>query len=197
MKTPKDQKPLPAALRSLNREYQMATKPSGNTLLYVLVLLVIFSVLGTAMVSLFTTSVTSSATTNFSKRARYLAESGVRYAFSELRDNNFARDTINDLNSLTYNVENEGIFNINVFGTWFKSSAGYDGTESQIILDTDVGEIPDDFPTLPSNMYLVNLDFLGIKPDKPGQTAEIQSIPSQTNNSVTVDIADRFGRKSK
>jgi outer membrane protein assembly factor BamB len=162
--------------------------PSGTLLVYMVVLLLIFGVLGVSLVSLFTTSTTSSATPNSSKRARYIAESGVRYAFSELRDSNFARGKINDLNSLTYTVENEGNFNVNVFGTWFKSSGGYDGTESQIVLDTDVGEIPDEFPTIPSNMYIVNLDFVGSKPDKPGQTAEIQSIPSQTNNSITVDI---------
>ena len=49
MKTPIDQKHLPAAPGSLYRDYQMPTKASGNTLLYILVLLVIFSVLGLTM----------------------------------------------------------------------------------------------------------------------------------------------------
>jgi len=86
----------------------------GSVLVYLVVILLIFGVLGVTMVSLFGTSLTSSATPNYSRRAFYMAESGIRYALSELRNSIFASDTINNLNSRTYTVEKGGSFNLNV-----------------------------------------------------------------------------------
>ena len=57
----------------------------GNILIYVLMTMVIFAVIGVTMVSLFSTSISSSATANETRRAFYLSESGIRYAMSELR----------------------------------------------------------------------------------------------------------------
>ena len=48
----------------------------GNILIYVLMTMVIFAVIGVTMVSLFSTSVSSSATANETRRAFYLSESG-------------------------------------------------------------------------------------------------------------------------
>ena len=57
----------------------------GNILVYVVIVMVIFGLLGALMVSLFSTSIGSSATANESRRAFYLAEAGLRYGLSELR----------------------------------------------------------------------------------------------------------------
>jgi Tfp pilus assembly protein PilX len=52
---------------------------TGNVLIYVVVLMLIFGVLGVVMVSLFTSTTASTVTRNDSRRARYMAESGMRY----------------------------------------------------------------------------------------------------------------------
>jgi len=109
MRRSQDQKPLPAALRSLYRDCQMLTQTGGNTLLYILVLLVIFGVLGITMVSLFTTSSTSSATPNDARRALYMAESGTRFALTKLRKSGFSQSTADELNSTTYTINNGSI----------------------------------------------------------------------------------------
>ena len=56
----------------------------GNVLVYLIVVILIFGVLGVTIVSLFTTATSSSATPNDARRARYVTESAMRYAFSEL-----------------------------------------------------------------------------------------------------------------
>jgi len=53
---------------------------------------------GVTMVSLFSTSITSSATQNDTRRATYLSEAGTRYAMSELLTGDFSDTTINNLN---------------------------------------------------------------------------------------------------
>jgi hypothetical protein len=97
---------------------------AGNVLIYVVVLMLIFGVLGVVMVSLFTSTTASTVTRNDSRRANYMAESGVRYASSELRKADFEENIIIDpLNTLTYTVSGEGSFNINIFSPWFDSNS--------------------------------------------------------------------------
>ena len=67
------------------------SQKGGNVLVYIVMLMVIFAVLGVAMVSLFSTSIGSSATANDSRRATYLSEAGIRYAASELRAADFSK----------------------------------------------------------------------------------------------------------
>ena len=100
---------------------------NGSVLVYLIVVILIFGILGVTMVSLFTTTTTSSATPNDARRAYNLAESGTRYAFSELRDNDFEVSTINDLNSTTYNVADAGSFSIRAFSLWFESPSIQNG----------------------------------------------------------------------
>lgn len=101
--------PLSAAFQEVSRSLSSMT---GSVLVYLIVVILIFGVLGVTMVSLFTTATTISATPNHARRACFMAESATRYAFSELRDKDFAEDTINDLNSTTYNVTDAGSFSI-------------------------------------------------------------------------------------
>src|SRR5512147_493938 len=93
----------------------------GNILIYVLMTMVVFGLIGVAMVSLFSTSVSSSAVANETRRAFYLSESGIRYAVSELRQNGFSRANVNALNTTDYKVSPSGSFQITVSGAWFES----------------------------------------------------------------------------
>ncbi|MGD9062232.1 MAG: hypothetical protein PVF72_17470, partial [Desulfobacterales bacterium] len=98
-----------AFLRS-PRQWQISA--AGNVLIYVVVLMLIFGTLGVAMVSLFSTSTASTATRNDTRRAIYMAESGMRYAFSEIRKAfselssiTAVQDFMNDpLNATTYTI---------------------------------------------------------------------------------------------
>lgn len=58
----------------------------GSVLVFLIVLIVVFTVLGAGMVSMFGTSVLSVFASNNVRRAGYLAESGLRYAISEVRN---------------------------------------------------------------------------------------------------------------
>jgi outer membrane protein assembly factor BamB len=93
----------------------------GNILVYVVIVMVVFGLLGALMVSLFSTSIGSSATANESRRAIYLSESGIRYGASELRNNGFSTTEINSLNNTIYKLSPSGEFEIAVFGAWFLS----------------------------------------------------------------------------
>src|SRR5512133_493328 len=90
-------------------------------MVYVLMTMVIFAVIGVTMVSLMSTSISSSATANETRRAFYLAESGLRYAMSELRQGGFSSANVNRLNTTSFKIPPEGSFNVNVFGAWFRS----------------------------------------------------------------------------
>ena len=107
MNTLKDINIIPNAIK---RSCQALAASKGSVLVYLIVVILIFGILGVTMVSLFTTATTSSATPNDARRACSMAESATRYAFSELRDNDFDVSTINDLNSTTYNVTDAGSF---------------------------------------------------------------------------------------
>ena len=120
-------------------------KPAGNVLLYVVVLMLIFGVLGVIMVSLFTSSTASTVTRNDTRRARYLSESGVRYTISELRNADFEKAfIINTLNTNNYTVPGAGSFDVNIFSPWFDSNASVDSPDV-ISLYVPLGELPDDF----------------------------------------------------
>ncbi len=91
------------------------------------------------MVSLFSTSTSSSATRNDARRAAYALEAGVRYAFSEMRNEDFATDTIGKLNSTTaYTLDSGQNFNIgggsstsNEFGgVWYNEDKSIGGNNN-------------------------------------------------------------------
>ena len=72
----------------------------GNVMVYLIVVILIFGVLGVTIVSLFTTATSSSATPNDARRAHYVAESGVRYALSRIRNANFHPDFVAEINTM-------------------------------------------------------------------------------------------------
>jgi hypothetical protein len=187
----------------------MPTKDRGNTLLYILVLLVIFSVLGITMVSLFTTSVTSSATPNDARRAYYMAESGVRYALSRIRNANFHQDFIEEINNTPqYTLDNGSSFKIEIFSPWFISPTGQRVADNNIFTLSvpNSGIIPDD-PEYPvdsnefpipfgSNFFLVDCQNFrgngGIYP--PDSYAEITGATATLGStSLTITLEGTHG----
>jgi hypothetical protein len=172
----------------------MPTKDRGNTLLYILVLLLIFSVLGVTMVSLFTTSSTSSTTPNDARRALYMAESGVRFAMTRLRKSGFTQSTVDELNTTTYTLNNGGSFTFNVFGPWFNNN---DLNVSPLKLNATAGKsipigfIPDGSSVV-NPVQVVNFDFPGWAPTADTQTAVVSGIASQTGPSLDLNLNDNF-----
>ncbi len=120
-----------------------------------------------------------------------LAESGTRYAFSQLRDSGFDSNEINTLNSTTYSVNQTGTFSLKVFGPWFDSDSGYNITGTgQVTINIAEGSIPDDFSILP-NAFLFN--FANFGPSVPdNMSAVVGSISSQTATSIVANLNDNF-----
>jgi type II secretory pathway pseudopilin PulG len=145
--------------------HQAVTSSCGNVLVYLVVVILIFGVLGVTMVSLFTTATGSSATPNDAKRALYMQESGIRYAFSELRNSGFETSVIDALNTIeNYNINPSGSFSVNVFGPWFESGTNQvlpSGGGNLALTVPVVREIPEAYLLTPSNMYIVNFDYIG------------------------------------
>jgi hypothetical protein len=175
---------------------------NGNVLVYIIVLMVIFAVLGVTMVSLFSTSISSTATPNENRRAFYISESGVRYAMSELRNNNFSKATITQLNDVTtYKMSEGGSFKLNVFSPWFESINSFDSsTDGQTIsVRVPEGVLPPGYLTsLPSSQpgfFLVNYNYIDTtKPPRPQLTAfsQITGVTESSPTSLTLTLADDF-----
>ncbi len=169
---------------------QMRSNQIGSVLVYLIVVILIFGVLGATMVSLFSTATTSSATPNDARRACFMAESGTRYAFSELKNADFAEVTVNDLNSTTYNVANAGSFSIRAFSLWFESPSTQSG--SPYTLNVPKGMMPLDF-VVPanSNVWLINFEYL-VDTDFTGARSPISAYTRVNDTSATVNLSGDF-----
>jgi outer membrane protein assembly factor BamB len=135
----------------------------GNVLVYLIVVILIFGVLGVTIVSLFTTATSSTATPNDARRARYVTESAMRYAFSELRSAGFDTGVINTLNTTTYSVNPAGNFTLNIFAPWFVAAETYQfaGGGGALTLNVPVGKLPPGWMAKdPINMWVINYEYL-------------------------------------
>jgi outer membrane protein assembly factor BamB len=167
---------------------------AGNVLIYVVVLMLIFGVLGVVMVSLFTSSTASTVTRNDTRRARYMAESGMRYAFSEMRKADFDLNLmINTLNTTTYKIGSTETFTINIFSPWMDSSriqsSPFDGPLTLLV---PIGEIPTGYVIPPNNIYAINYEFTTDKPTVSGSWAEISSVAGQTVTTLNLNLNQIF-----
>jgi len=137
-------------------------RPAGNVLLYIVLVMVIFGMLGATMLSLFTTFTVSTATLNEDRRARYLFESAGRYAMSLLRNSDFDSAEIDALNTTTYTLDPAGTFEFDIYSLWFRSAETKKMPDmgSFLQLDLDEGEIPQDVvDQIPSgNIFVVNIE---------------------------------------
>ena len=143
------------------------------------------------MVSLFTTASTSSATPNDARRAFNLAESGTRYAFSELRDNDFDAATFNALNSTTYNVTDAGSFSLRAFSLWFESPSNQ--TNGPYTLNIPKGMLPLDFDVPDnSNVWIINFEYLEADTDNLGARSPVTTYTRIDDTTARFNIAGGF-----
>jgi outer membrane protein assembly factor BamB len=164
---------------------------AGNVLIYVVVLMLIFGVLGVVMVSLFTSTTASTVTRNDTRRARYMAESGMRYAFSELRNNDFDPDVINTLSTTTYTLNSPGSFTINVFGPWFDSLSEQIISDSQLTLNVPEGELPDNYD-VPDGLWVINFEYTGSDTDETYMRSDISNYQRTDDTTFTFDVSGDF-----
>jgi hypothetical protein len=166
----------------------------GNILVYLVVVILIFGVLGVTMVSLFSTSISSSATTNYDRRAFFLYESGLRYAASELINNtpDFSSATIDTLNATAYNLSPSGTFRLRVFGQRFESESLLNpgAAGNSLNLRVEKGEIPDDYtvPTEAPRISVVNYNYFSSPTGDA--SAEISGFSRTDNTHFSLTIAD-------
>ena len=108
-------------------------RSQGSTLVFLIVLMVIFAALGAGMVSMFGSSVLSVFASNSVRRANYMAESGLRYAISEVRNAAATGSTpeaaltgIDDgINVKWFNVfPGEARYQVRVYPYWSKTDPG-------------------------------------------------------------------------
>ena len=170
----------------------------GNLLVYMVVVILIFGVLGVSLVSLFTTSTSSSATPNDSKRALFIAESGVRYALSEIRNSPDIKIAAELLNSTAeFKLGKKGSFTIDAFSTGLESAQNKTifGSGSLILNVPYGGEFPDDFAVqnAASDVYIVDwYRFKGSTPPSDSSALVNGSTDAPGATSITVDLNDDY-----
>jgi outer membrane protein assembly factor BamB len=160
-------------------------------------IMVIFALLGAVMVSLFSTSISSSATANEPRRAFYLAEAGLRYGLSELRQKGFSTSDIATFNNTEYKMPPSGTFDITVFGAWFRSPSVQTVNSGTLMVELVKGKIPTGFfarltDAVP-DLYLV-LGKLGPSPVEPkpaaNEVAKVIGFTPGSDTSFQFDISD-------
>ncbi len=87
----------------------------GVAIIYIILGVVVLGLLGAGIVSFVSTSSVGTAEPDCARRARYIAESGIRYAMSELRaaeDSDAADQVIADMNATTYTLDDGSSFTL-------------------------------------------------------------------------------------
>jgi len=164
----------------------------GNVLVYLVVLILIFGVLGVTIVSLFTTATSSSATPNNARRAAYVTESAMRYAFSELRNTGFETATVNALNTRTYTVNSAGSFTVNIFSPWFVAAATYlQDSGGTVTLNVPAGKLTADWMAKnPHDLRVFNYDYLN--EDYRKARSVIDSWTKIDDTTLTLQLRNEF-----
>ena len=175
------------------RVRKLPADPRGNILVYLVVVILIFGVLGVSLVSLFTTATGSSATPNDAKRARFIAESGIRYALSEIRNSDDIEETATNLNTtIEFKLGTNGGFTANVFTPGLElASGGAFGPPYYRLTVPYSGIFPMDFDihTAASEVYIVDwLRFTGAPPPSNSYTKIANFPPSDPGGAADVLI---------
>ena len=163
----------------------------GSILVFLIVLMVVFTVLGVGMVSMFGTSVLSVFASNNARRAVYLAESGLRYTLSEVRNAaasgstpEAALTTIDDgsVNGKWFSVfPGVSRYRVRVYPYWSKTAAGTGVETNSIVATVPNSGFPPGFaiPTAPggANVACLQVDKLvGISYPVAGATAGSKAV---------------------
>lgn len=178
-----------------NEIWSWLTNQRGNVLAYIAMVLIIFGVLGGVMASLLTSSMTSSATPNYSRRALYMTEAGMRYGLSELRNSEFATSVIDTLNTTTYTLNPDETFTLNIFGPWFDSDSDQTfSSGGDLTLRVPEGKFPQEY-IIPTNIWAVNLDYIGDVNDRPSTTTmrdKIGGFSRIDDTTLTINVTSDF-----
>jgi outer membrane protein assembly factor BamB len=182
----KTQDPAPVGRTLLNRK--------GNLLVYMVVVLLIFGVLGVSLVSLFSTTTGSTATPNDAKRARLIAESGIRYALSEIKNSSDIQLAAERLNTTPeFKLGKQGSFSASVFSTGMLSNETGSKTAGQILrLNVPYsGQFPSDF-TVQDASIVDWVSFNGAPPPAGSFSAYTVSDQQDTYVDITIATLDDF-----
>jgi len=159
----------------------------GSILIGLIITMVVFGILGAAMVSLFSSSTMSQIGGNHSQRAYYLAESGFNYAASEFLNAGSEAAKDNTLEALNTQktfalLNNEGKFELCVYPYYYKATANYPAGSAT--LSTKVtGSFPPDL-TLSSGYLKIGAvveRYSGAVPSGSNVTFTISSSGGLTN----------------
>lgn len=124
-------------------------KPRGSILIGMIITMVVMTVLGAAMLPLFTSAYMDQVYADQGRKTYFLAESGFRYAASQFLNagNEAARLTaMTNMNNKTCTLlDNVGSFTIRVYPYWFKSLAASAGANALAVQVH--GTIPQEFGT--------------------------------------------------
>ncbi len=122
----------------------------GSILVYIALAMVIFGILGVTMVSLFSTSISSSATQNDTRRAHQYYESGIRYGTSELVNSSpkkMDKTVIDRLNNTIHKLSSDSNFKLKIFGLELSSLSDINDPDPNptVNLKVEKGLLPSDF----------------------------------------------------
>ncbi len=109
-------------VRSRKPVLPLAKGASGSILIGLIVTMLIMSVLGAAMVSMFSSTLMNTTMSGLTQRAYYLAESGYHYAIEQKKQFSTDRDFINTLNLGGSIKLQEGQFSFQVETYWYDIS---------------------------------------------------------------------------
>ena len=108
-----------------SRRLNLIMHGRGGVLIPLIIVMVIFSALSAAMLTLTTTSTFSPTGTELSSKAYLLAESGFRYAASQYLNAEGVSErekVLEDLHNQTYTLrDNQGSFTLKIFSYWYKT----------------------------------------------------------------------------
>ena len=170
---------------------KMGKRRKGSILVFLIVLMVIFTILGVGMISMFGTSVMSVFASNNARRAGYLAESGLRYTISEVRNASAAAPREAALTAIDDGSVNGKWFNVfpgvsryrvRVYPYWSRTAAGTGVATNSIAATVPNSGLPPGFaiPTAPGGASVARLQV--------GQNnlAAISSVSGATGGSKAV-----------
>ena len=139
----------------------------GSILVFLIVMIVTFTVLGAGMVSMFGASVTSIFASNSIRRAGYLAESGLRYTISQVRNaaasaREAALTAIDDgsVNGKWFTVfPNLSRYRVRVYPYWSRTAAGTGAAVNPVTTTVPNSGLPPGFaiPTAPGGAAVARL----------------------------------------
>ena len=176
-------------------------REQGSILLYLIVLMVVFTVIGVGMVSLFGTSVLSIFSPSSSRRAQYLAESGLRYTISEIRyavsttsQPETAMNSVDDGTTVgkSFNMPGGLNFNVRIRPLFSYTTPGAGVATSTVTATVPYSGFPSNYAIPMASDGTTNVAMLQVGPNNPALisstviAADSKSVTYSLSNSVII-----------